>query len=61
MELDGAVVDGDFIVLADDRRTHQLVVRIPPPVEHMKLLGPGFKKAIPADGLQPASVRIPQL
>ena len=61
MELDGAVVDGDFIVLADDRRTHQLVVRIPPPVEHMKLLGSGFKKAIPADGLQPASVRIPQL
>jgi hypothetical protein len=52
MELDGATVGGDFIELADDGRTHELVVRIPLKVEHVKLLGPGFKEASQTDGLQ---------
>ena len=55
MELDGAAVNGDFIELADDRRRHDLVVRIPPKLEHLKLLGPGFKEASQANGLQPQS------
>jgi cyclic beta-1,2-glucan synthetase len=52
MELDGVAVSGDFIELADDGRRHELVVRIPPKLEHMKLLGPGFKEASQANGLQ---------
>jgi len=55
MELDGAAVNGDFIELADDRRRHDLVVRIPPKLEHLKLLGPGFKEASQTNGLQPQS------
>jgi cyclic beta-1,2-glucan synthetase len=56
MELDGATVGGDFIELADDGRMHELVVRIPPKLEHMKLLGSAFKESSPANGLQPQSV-----
>jgi cellobiose phosphorylase len=55
MELDGATLGGDFIELADDGRTHELVVRVPLKVEHVKLLGPGFKEAVPTDGLRPES------
>jgi cyclic beta-1,2-glucan synthetase len=55
MELDGATLGGDFIELADDGRTHVFAVRVPLKVEHVKLLGPGFKEAVPTDGLRPES------
>jgi cyclic beta-1,2-glucan synthetase len=53
MELDGAPVLAGFIELADDGRTHDLVVRIVPGLAHLKQLGAGLAPVAEAEKLQP--------